>query len=160
MSDRLYGGCQCGNIRFVAKSLLENPHVCHCRMCQKAVGNFFAALVGVPLSDFFWTRGQPSTFRSSEFVERGFCSDCGTPLFFKHDKNKHISISIGSFDSPKKIPLRFQLGMENRLPQVDQLGKLKDYGTTEESDPNGFRAIQSSNRQHPDCETAEWPPKK
>ena len=50
--------------------------------------------------------------------------------------------------------------MENRLPQVDQLGKLKDYGTTEESDPNGFLAIQSSNRQHPDCETAEWPPKK
>jgi hypothetical protein len=99
-------------------------------MCQKAFRNFFSALVGVPLPDFTWTRGKPSVFRSSKFVERGFCSDCGTPLFFKHDKNKHISISIEAFDNPKKILPSFQLGMESRLPQVDQLSDLKDYGTT------------------------------
>lgn len=156
MTEKLCGGCQCGKIRFVANSLLDNPHVCHCRMCQKAFGNLFSALVGVPFFDFSWTRGQPSVFRSSEFVERGFCSDCGTPLFFKHDKNKHISISIGAFDNPDKIHLNFQLGMESRLPQVDQLSKLKEYGTTEDNDPSGFRGIKSTNRQHPDHETTEW----
>ncbi len=155
MTEKLFGGCQCGKIRFDASNLLDNPHICHCCMCHKAVDNFFAAFVGVPLSYFSWTRGQPSVFRSSEFVERGFCSDCGTPLFFKHDKNKHISISIGSFDDPKKTPLKFQLGLESRLPQVDQLAELKDYGTTEESDPNGFLDIKTSNRQHPDYETTE-----
>lgn len=157
MTVKLFGGCQCGTIRFVAKSLVDNPHVCHCRMCQKAVGNFFSALVGVPLSDFSWTRGTPSVFRSSEFVERGFCSDCGTPLFFKHDHNKHISMCIGAFDTPMDIPLKFQLGMESRLPQVDQLGNLKDYGTTEDTDPEGFLGIKNTNRQHPDHETTEWP---
>ena len=121
MKDPIYGGCQCGEIRYIAHSLIDNPHVCHCRMCQKAVGNFFAALVGVPLKDFAWTRGTPSIFKSSEFVERGFCADCGTPLFFKHAKNRHVSISIGSFDHPDNIPLEFQLGMESRLPQIDQL---------------------------------------
>jgi hypothetical protein len=151
------GGCQCGAIRYQAKSLLDNPHVCHCRMCQKAAGNFFTALVGVPLTDFTWTRGTPSTFKSSEHVERGFCSRCGTPLFFRHDQNQHISMTIGSFDHPETIPLNFQLGMEARLPQVDQLAHLKDYGSTEENDPEGAPAIRASNHQHPDHDTAEWP---
>lgn len=154
---RITGGCQCGAMRYEARSLKDNSHVCHCRMCQKASGNFFAALVGVPLEDFAWTRGTPAAFRSSEHVERGFCRDCGTPLFFRHDRNQHISMTIGSFDNPAAIPLAFQLGMEGRLPQVDQLASLKDYGTTEDADPDGTAAIRKTTRQHPDHDTAVWP---
>ena len=32
--------------RFHAKAVRENPHVCYCRMCQKAFGNYFSALTG------------------------------------------------------------------------------------------------------------------
>lgn len=156
MKNSRYGGCQCGRIRFKANILLDNSHVCHCRMCQKATGSFFAALVGVPLDDFIWTRGKPDIFRSSEFVERGFCSNCGTPIYFKHDKSNHISLSIGAFDDPAAIPLNFQLGMEARLPQIDQLAHLKDYGSTEKEDPEGTPGIKLSNRQHPDYETKNW----
>lgn len=127
-------------------------------MCQKAFGNFFSALVGVPLDDFAWTRGEPASFRSSDLVERGFCRDCGTPLFFKHDHNLHISMAIGAFDHPAAIPLAFQLGMEGRQPQVDQLADLVDYGTTEDEDPEEAAAIRQENRQHPDHETDVWPP--
>ncbi|WP_373696419.1 GFA family protein [Hyphobacterium lacteum] len=69
-------------------------------MCPKAFGNFFAALVGVCWDDFSWTRGEPATFFSSQGNQRGFCKDCGTPLFFLNDGNEHISMSIGSFDDP------------------------------------------------------------
>ena len=31
------GGCQCGAVRYRATAMLDNAHVCHCRMCQKAV---------------------------------------------------------------------------------------------------------------------------
>ena len=158
MSEILSGGCQCGAVRYQARSLKDNSHVCHCRMCQKAAGNFFMALVGVPLEDFSWTRGAPSAFKSSELVERGFCSQCGSPLFFRHAANRHISMTIGSFDHPERIPLAFQLGMEARLPQVDQLADLKDYGTTEEGDPEDAARIRASNRQHPDRDTDVWPP--
>lgn len=152
------GGCQCGAVRFRAASLLDNPHVCHCRMCQKAAGNFFMALVGVPLDDFAWTRGEPAAFKSSDLVERGFCRDCGTPLFFKHDHNKHISIAIGTFDQPQDIPLAYQLGMEGRQPQVGQLADLVDYGATEDEMPEEAAAIRAENRQHPDHDTDAWPP--
>ncbi len=157
MSESRYGGCQCGAIRYRASSLRDNAHVCHCRMCQKATGSFFAALVGVPLTDFCWTRGKPAVFASSEHVERGYCDACGTPLFFRHDENAHISMTLGSFDHPETIPLDFQIGMEARLPQIDQLEKLRDEGSTEKIDAEGAAAIRTTNRQHPDHETTDWP---
>ncbi|MDH3747334.1 MAG: GFA family protein [Gammaproteobacteria bacterium] len=157
MSDVRYGGCQCGAIRYRAMSLRDNSHVCHCRMCQKAMGNFFAALVGVPLQDFAWTRGEAAVFRSSAHVERGFCSACGTPLFFRQDDGTHISMTIGSFDHPETIPLTYQYGMERKLPQVAQLADLPNNATTEEDDPEEAAAIKRSNRQHPDHETDQWP---
>lgn len=150
------GGCQCGAVRFSATDL-RNAHVCHCRMCQKAAGNFFAALVGVPLSSLTWTRGEPSVFNSSEKVERGFCDQCGTPLFFRNTTAEHLCLTIGAFDEPREIPLEYQWGIEGRLPQVDQLSGLKDFGTSEEADPDSAPKIKQSNRQHPDHETDHWP---
>ena len=44
------GGCQCGALRYRATAMLDNSHLCHCRMCQKATGNIFSALVAAPAS--------------------------------------------------------------------------------------------------------------
>ena len=46
------GGCQCGAIRYKISGELGYPHICHCRMCQKASGNFFMALAGSRQEDF------------------------------------------------------------------------------------------------------------
>ena len=61
------GGCQCGAVRYALYAEPTNPHVCHCRMCQKAFGSYFAPLAGVPLGDFAWTRGSPGVFRVATF---------------------------------------------------------------------------------------------
>jgi hypothetical protein len=147
------GGCQCGSVRFRAESLRDNSHVCHCRMCQKAYGNFLSALVGVPLTDFAWTRGRPSVFSSSQGIERGFCDRCGTPLSFFRHGGEHISLSIGAFDDPSSIPLEFELGIESRLPQVDQLASLPNFGSSEEDDPEGAQLARATSNQHPDHDT-------
>jgi hypothetical protein len=34
------GGCQCGAVRYRAAGAIGYPHLCHCRMCQKASGNY------------------------------------------------------------------------------------------------------------------------
>ena len=67
------GGCQCGAVRYRAARTPTEPHLCHCRMCQKAAGNFFIALIGVPRDALTWTRGAPATFQSSDKAARGFC---------------------------------------------------------------------------------------
>ncbi|MBX5009866.1 GFA family protein [Rhizobium lentis] len=62
------GGCQCGAVRYRAEGELGYPHICHCRMCQKAAGNYFLPLAAAKRQDFELTRGEPKWFRSSDLV--------------------------------------------------------------------------------------------
>ena len=157
---RLAGGCQCGAVRY---ALLEEPnghHICHCRMCQKAFGSFFAPLTGVSLEKFELTRGELAIVKSSDLVERGFCRNCGSPLSFRFVDSDRISVSIGSLDEPEKIEPHHQYGNEARLSWFDKLPGLAGLETTSEADaPSRTTAIAASNHQHPDHDTALWPPK-
>ena len=154
------GGCQCGAVRYRAEVLHDNPHVCYCRMCQKATGNLFASLVGVRHENLTWTRGTPSRFRSSEHVDRGFCGNCGTPLFYQYLPGERVSLTIGSFDDPKAIALRWQMGNEGKHPSLVHLDQVESFGTTEEEeDPADIALIRQTNNQHPDHDTADWTPR-
>jgi hypothetical protein len=62
------GGCQCGAVRFRADAL-GRAAICHCRMCQKQFGHFYAPLI--TSYDVTWTRGEPQWFRSSNLARRG-----------------------------------------------------------------------------------------
>ena len=96
------GGCQCGAVRYALYAPPEGTHVCHCRMCQKAVGGPFAALAPVRLADFAWTRGTPGSFLSSPLAARDFCAACGTPLTFRYLDSEWIDVTIGSLDRPAR----------------------------------------------------------
>jgi len=142
------GGCQGGAVRYRIAGPLHNPHICHCRMCQKAFGNFFAALVGTLKADFRWTRGEPGFYRSSGVVQRGFCRDCGTPLSFAYDHSQHIAVSIGSLDNPAAVSPEQQYGIESRHPAFAHLHELP--GTRTEDDIPAEMMAQLKSRQHPD----------
>jgi hypothetical protein len=154
----LTGGCQCGMVRYHASQRHDNAHICHCRMCQKAMGSFFAPLVGIPLERFAWTRGAPSVFMSSEHVERGFCRSCGTPLFYRNVNSPRIAVTIGSLDRPDLVAPILQVGNESRLSYFPALTSLPGDTTTEEDDPDDVARIRASSRQHPDHDTDVWPP--
>ena len=89
------GGCQCGAVRFHVEGALGDASICHCRMCQKASGNFYLPLVSVRGAKLSWTRGEPKKFRSSNHAWRGFCVDCGTPLFYEAPDGIAMTIAAG-----------------------------------------------------------------
>ena len=120
----LRGGCQCGAVRYALLSAPTEASICHCRMCQKAFGNYFAPLAGVPNADLVWNKASPGTFKSSEAVERGFCRDCGTPLFFRYVETDRTSVSIGSLDDPTRVAPKIQYGIERMLPTFATLHEL------------------------------------
>ena len=123
------GGCQCGARRDAFLTEPYHVHLCHGRMCRKAVGGPFAALAVVKLGDFAWTRRAPAIFMSSLRVARGFCPDCGTPLSFpdldaQDLDTGRINFTIASLDRPAGVVPEFQMGIESRLPWFETLPGL------------------------------------
>jgi hypothetical protein len=149
----LTGGCQCGAVRYALFAAPERAGICHCRMCQKAVGGPFSAWANVRMENFAWTRGAPGTFRSSSAAERGFCPRCGTPLYFAYvERPESISLSIGSLDTPAAVRLMEVEGSESRLANFDPtvLAALPVHATKE---------ARITSYQHPDHDTpSDWQP--
>lgn len=148
------GGCQCGAVRFRVEGALGDASICHCRMCQKAFGGFYAPLVSVRGARLEWTRGERKTFRSSNIVQRGFCGDCGTPLTYEAPDG--IALAIGAFDNPAEIAPVIQWGVEARLPYVATLHTLPGMDTMADEAAADFLA-QLVSYQHPDHDTGTWP---
>ena len=157
---RITGGCQCGAVRYALHAEPDRPSICHCRMCQKAFGAYFAPLAGVERKDFEVTRGTIAFFRSSDVVERGFCRDCGTPLTFGYNGGPRIDVSLGSLDDPAAFPPQIQYGIEGVMPFFDRLATLPRLVTEEDGPPEMYARIKATNHQHPDHDTAEWPPER
>jgi hypothetical protein len=152
------GGCQCGAIRYKICEQLGEAVICHCRMCQKAFGSWGAALVDAPLQHFTWTRGEPAIFKSSPVVSRGFCKDCGTPLFMREDGDSNIELAIGTLDNPNAVEkFQSQDGMESRVNWFNGLHNLPPRNTVETRPWEILHKLKSL--QHPDHDTEIWPPK-
>jgi len=150
------GGCQCGAVRFHVEGGLGDGSVCHCRMCQKAFGSFYAPLVSTKGAKLIWTRGEPKRFQSSNVVKRGFCGECGTPLTYE-TPGGGVALAIGAFDEPEEIAPAIQWGIEAKLPYVDSIPALPGKNTMEDAKVSRFLAHLVS-YQHPDHDTDVWPP--
>ena len=152
MTGPFTGGCQCGAVRFACESL-GRASLCHCRMCQKAFGSYFAPLASA--EGLTWTRGAPKHFQSSNVVRRGFCSDCGTPLTYEYPGG--VELALGAFDDPAALPPVIQMGLESRMPFFADLAGLPPRTPAEQENVAGFYASVVSH-QHPDHDTDAWPP--
>lgn len=148
MTERWTGGCQCGAVRFAVEGPLGRASICHCRMCQKAFGSPFGALVSVEIKDVTWTRGERGRFQSSNKVARGFCAACGTPLTFEWGE-KHFDLAIAAFDRAGEITPVIQMGRESRLPWIDEAAHLP-VRTPEESAAAEAWLSKIVSHQHPD----------
>jgi hypothetical protein len=122
------GGCLCGTVRFEASEHPDEIGYCHCRMCQKASGNVFIAYAIFPAAALRITQGKPKFYRSSAWLHRGFCADCGTPVIHRYLrtlnlerladlKGKEIVIAmLGSLDHPEEWPPTQHIGVESQIP--------------------------------------------
>jgi len=148
----LSGGCQCGAVRYRADGVLDEAGVCHCRMCQKASGNFGMAFFSAP--ELTFTRGTPGTFESSPGIHRGFCQNCGSPLFMQVE-GKPYDMTVGSLDHPDDLPpMKSQIAIESECRWFRDLASVPKYplsATYAGGEPEITRSYQ-----HPDYDTEDW----
>jgi hypothetical protein len=103
MSERATGRCLCGAVRYEIRGPLRDVLVCHCSECRRWSGHFFAAtsaqksdLVLVESDALRWIESP----ESESDARRGFCSACGSSLFWDAPARDTISIAVGSLDEP------------------------------------------------------------
>ena len=105
MDSNYSGSCLCGKIRYEFGKFKTNPNHCHCSMCRKFHGAAYGTYGMVGLKDFAWTEGEEflKKYQSSSDVERGFCSVCGSSLYYRRTtQEKYIDIAIGTLDQDLK----------------------------------------------------------
>ena len=76
------GSCLCGAVMYEGTPSERGIGVCHCKMCRvQSSGPFFAArfVEGVTLTE---QRGLKWS-DASDIGERGFCTECGSTLFWR-----------------------------------------------------------------------------
>ncbi len=74
------GSCQCGAVRFTARTRLEAPFQCNCSRCRR----LNAVMHSVPDSDFTLVSGNEAlkTYKfNSHVIAHQFCTQCGIQPF-------------------------------------------------------------------------------
>jgi len=99
------GSCLCGAVRFEVTGSLGPPDACHCSMCRKQSGHHWAS-TDVPRTALTISGEEHLTwYRSSEKVRRGFCSRCGSFLFWDPIGRERIAVAMGALETPTGVKL-------------------------------------------------------
>lgn len=101
---RASGGCLCGAVRYQIVGPLSGVVNCHCSKCRRFHGNIAAYVSTNPDSlKMVEDRGLKwfkSVTDETPNVHRGFCSECGSSLFWDPRGEDRIAIAAGSLDEP------------------------------------------------------------
>ena len=116
----------CGAIRYEANVTTSENWYCHCRMCQKASGSVVSTSAIVPKSQVQITKGDPKFYQSSQYIERGFYSDCGSPMFFSNRPTSWLTILSGTLDDPELAPPAVHAALTSYVREcLGELGKAQ-----------------------------------
>lgn len=99
------GSCLCGAVRFEVAGDLKAPDACHCRQCRKHTGHFLASTDVRRSALTVHGAEHVAWYASSEKVRRGFCSRCGSTLFWDPVHRDWTGIAMGAFDTPTRTHL-------------------------------------------------------
>lgn len=99
------GSCLCGAVAFTIEGELSPPSACHCGQCRKQSGHVWSSTWTHQDNLSFTASDTLTWFRASDTARRGFCRSCGSFLFWQHNDEDTISISMGALSEPTGLTL-------------------------------------------------------
>ena len=110
-----HGHCLCGSVKITANSLSHSVGACHCSMCRKWCGGpIMTVECGTDVN--FEGQEHIKTYSSSEWAERGFCSQCGSPLFYRLKESNQYFIPADLFDNNENFVFDHQVFIDEKPP--------------------------------------------
>jgi len=114
------GSCLCGAVKFTGTPSDRGIGVCHCKMCRvQSSGPFFAARMedGVSLTE---QRGL-KWYDASDIGERGFCSECGSTMFWREKDAApgQWFVSAGTLPDDSIAPIFEHIWNDDKAPYYE-----------------------------------------
>ncbi|TGT71002.1 GFA family protein [bacterium M00.F.Ca.ET.159.01.1.1] len=105
MGSMSSGHCLCEGVRYEIAGELAQPIACHCTQCARTSGNF-AVMAACGSADIrLLASSTLRWYRSSDKAERGFCSRCGSNLFWRAAPGSETFVAAGTLDPPTGLRL-------------------------------------------------------
>lgn len=104
--SELSGSCLCGAVRFRLTQVPTDASACHCTQCRRQSGHYFAS-ANLP-KNALQVQGDEHLrwYQASPKVRRGFCSHCGSWLFWEPLERDWTSVALGALDRPTGLRLQ------------------------------------------------------
>jgi hypothetical protein len=110
---RTSGSCLCGGIRYEISGPLRDVVECHCAMCRKSHGHVAAYTAAPKAALRLLESATLRWYASSDFARRGFCSACGSSVFWERTAADSVSIAAGTLDPPTGLATKMQIFVED-----------------------------------------------
>ena len=105
------GQCLCGAVKFTAENINNNVGACHCGMCRRWGGG---PLMVVSCGTEITFEGEVTVYDSSDWAERGFCTKCGSHLFYRIKATKQHEVPAGLFENQEDFNFNLQVYIDNK----------------------------------------------
>ena len=123
------GSCLCGAVTFEISGGLPAPDACHCTACRKHSGHYFVSADVAKSAVTIRGGDRVSWYRSSPKVRRGFCSTCGSSLFWEPEHRDWIGIAMGAFDGPTGTHIHVHVHVAEKGDYYDIADSVPQFAT-------------------------------
>jgi len=125
-----HGRCLCGRYRFHTHGAPLWVAHCHCESCRRFTGAPVATYAGFPEALVSFEPAPPPIFASSPGVQRAYCEQCSTPLFYAAEFFPgEIHLFRSNFDTPADFEVTRHVLYNERESDFEIHDDLPRYGT-------------------------------
>lgn len=119
------GSCICNGVKVAVKAMDTKVGICHCDTCRNWNGGPFLGVdCGTEVT--FGNTELITEFASSEWARRGFCSACGTHLYYKLLQTGQYIMPAGLFGDEQAFELDHQIFIEKKPAYYDFANQTKN----------------------------------
>ena len=132
MSDHQHrsGHCLCGAVTWRAEAAPNCQGNCHCHSCRRANAAPFVGYIAIA-NQALTLSGPVVHYASSQGVERGFCSVCHTPIFYRSQRwPDETHLMAASLDDPELYRPQAEFHTEESLSAAALGQNLPRFATT------------------------------
>lgn len=116
------GACLCGTVRYTIEGEPRFMYQCHCGRCRAASGASFVTNLIVDADKFRVTAGEErlAAYESSPQKFRYFCSACGSPIYSRGEKTKHVvAVRCGTLQQDPGMRVAYHAFAASKAAWVD-----------------------------------------